>query len=59
MIGFDDVDVADILELTTVRQPLWGSGARAAEGLLLALDDGPAQPVRRLQQLAVVERATT
>ena len=59
VIGFDDIDVADILELTTVRQPLWESGARAAEALLLAIEDGRAQPVRRLQQLVVVERATT
>jgi DNA-binding LacI/PurR family transcriptional regulator len=59
VIGFDDIDVADILELSTVRQPLWASGARAAEALLLAIEGGRAQPVRQLEPLAVVERATT
>jgi LacI family transcriptional regulator/LacI family repressor for deo operon, udp, cdd, tsx, nupC, and nupG len=58
VIGFDDIDVADILELTTVRQPLRESGARAAEALLLAIEER-AQPARPLEQLVVVERATT
>jgi DNA-binding LacI/PurR family transcriptional regulator len=59
VIGFDDIDVADILELTTVRQPLWESGARAAEALLLAIGNGGPQPLRALAPLAVVERSTT
>ena len=59
VIGFDDIDVADLLELTTVRQPLWDSGARGAEALLLAIEDGRREPVRQLEPLAVVERATT
>jgi DNA-binding LacI/PurR family transcriptional regulator len=59
VIGFDDIDVADLVELTTVRQPLWDSGARGAEALLLAIEDGRREPVRQLEPLAVVERATT
>jgi DNA-binding LacI/PurR family transcriptional regulator len=59
VIGFDDIDIAAILELTTVRQPLWDSGAHGAEELLLAIEDGGRQPVRQLEPLAVVERRTT
>ena len=60
VIGFDDIDVAGILELTTVRQHLWDSGARAAERLLRAIEDGDgAEPVRPLEPLTVVQRATT
>ena len=60
VIGFDDIDVAGILELTTVRQHLWDSGARAAERLLHAIEDGDgAEPVRPLEPLTVVQRATT
>lgn len=43
LIGFDDIDVAEYLGLSTVRQPLFESGARGAE-LLLALIAGEAHP---------------
>lgn len=34
VIGFDDIDVAEYLGLTTVRQPLFESGVRGVEALL-------------------------
>ena len=34
MIGFDDVDLAEIVGLTTIRQPLREGGALAADLLL-------------------------
>ena len=36
VIGFDDVDLAEIVGLTTIRQPLREGGALAAD-LLLAI----------------------
>jgi LacI family transcriptional regulator len=30
VVGFDDIEVADYLELTTIKQPLEGSGRQAA-----------------------------
>ncbi len=42
IIGFDDIDVAEYLGLTTVHQPLFMSGQRGAE-LLLRIIGGEAQ----------------
>jgi len=58
VIGFDDIEVAAIVGLTTVRQPLRESGRRGAE-LLLAAIEGVAPPAAELEALAVVERRTT
>ena len=46
VIGFDDIEVASTLELTTVRQPLGETGYRAAE-LLLSTLEGIETPPRR------------
>jgi DNA-binding LacI/PurR family transcriptional regulator len=57
VIGFDDVELAEIVGLTTVRQPLRESGRRGAELLLARLESR--EPDRRpLTPLAVVERRT-
>jgi LacI family transcriptional regulator, galactose operon repressor len=59
VIGFDDVDLAEIVGLTTIRQPLREGGALAADMLLAAIEDGPAEPIETVQALTVVERRTT
>jgi DNA-binding LacI/PurR family transcriptional regulator len=59
VIGFDDVDLAEIVGLTTIRQPLHEGGAVAADLLLAAIEEGPGPPVERAQTLTVVERRTT
>ena len=59
MIGFDDVDLAEIVGLTTIRQPLREGGALAADLLLAAIENGPGAPVETIQALTVVERRTT
>jgi LacI family transcriptional regulator/LacI family repressor for deo operon, udp, cdd, tsx, nupC, and nupG len=59
VIGFDDIDMAAILALTTVRQPLWETGAHGAELLLAAIEGGERQPIEQLEPLALVERRTT
>src|SRR3954468_7478171 len=41
VIGFDDVDLAEIVGLTTIRQPLREGGALAAGLLLAAIEDCP------------------
>jgi len=58
VIGFDDIEAAELLGLTTVRQPLRESGARGAD-LLLAAIAGAAPPAEELDALTVVERRTT
>lgn len=58
MIGFDDIEMAAVMGLTTVRQPLSETGARGVE-LLLATIDGAGAPLEELKPLAVIERRTT
>jgi DNA-binding LacI/PurR family transcriptional regulator len=58
VMGFDDIEVAALLGLTTVRQPLRQSGARATDLLLAALERRPV-PDDALDPLAVIERRTT
>jgi DNA-binding LacI/PurR family transcriptional regulator len=60
VIGFDDVDLAEIVGLTTIRQPLREGGALAADLLLSAIERaGTGAPVEQRQGLTVVERRTT
>jgi DNA-binding LacI/PurR family transcriptional regulator len=58
VIGFDDIEMAAPLGLTTVRQPLRESGAMGAH-LLLAEIAGRRPPPGDLAPLAVVARRTT
>ncbi|MGB4976156.1 MAG: substrate-binding domain-containing protein, partial [Anaerolineae bacterium] len=58
IIGFDDLDLADYIGLTTVRQPLEQSGRIAAELLLTRLDD-PTRPNQKITlPLTLVKRET-
>lgn len=59
VIGFDDIDIAEYLGLTTVRQPLYESGAQGTE-LLFSLLAGQA-PVDHTEHLPVelIARRTT
>jgi LacI family transcriptional regulator, galactose operon repressor len=59
VVGFDDIEVAAYVGLTTVRQPLLESGRRGAELLLQALDGPPARPLRELLPLELIVRGTT
>jgi DNA-binding LacI/PurR family transcriptional regulator len=58
VIGFDDIELAAVVGLTTVRQPLRASGRRGAE-LLLAAIEGAAPSPGELEPLTVIERRTT
>jgi DNA-binding LacI/PurR family transcriptional regulator len=59
LIGFDDIDIADYLELTTISQSLYESGKLAVKHLM----DHMADPSRLVEnifiQLKLIERSTT
>jgi DNA-binding LacI/PurR family transcriptional regulator len=58
VVGFDDVEFADYLGLTTIRQPLKESGRIAVELLLARLADH-SRPVQRVTlPLTLVQRGT-
>jgi len=62
VVGFDDVEVAALVGLTTVRQPLFESGRRGAERLLELVagpSPGPVEPVVEQLPVEVVVRSTT
>jgi DNA-binding LacI/PurR family transcriptional regulator len=59
VVGFDDIDVAGYVGLTTVRQPLLESGRRGARLLLDALERRPVEPLQELLPLELVVRGTT
>lgn len=58
VVGFDDLEVAGHVGLTTVRQPLHDSGRRGAELLLQALRGAPVPAGRTVLPLELVERRT-
>ena len=59
VIGFDDIEVASYVGLTTVRQPLAESGRRGAQLLLRALGGRPVDLRTELLPLELVVRGTT
>jgi DNA-binding LacI/PurR family transcriptional regulator len=59
VIGFDDIDVAEHVDLTTIRQHLDESGRLAAE-ILLARISEPNRPLQHITlPLNLIERMTT
>ena len=59
VVGFDDVEVASYVGLTTVRQPLFESGRRGAELLLQLVGGEPVDPGLEQLDVEVVVRTTT
>jgi LacI family transcriptional regulator len=59
VIGFDDLEVAEVAGLTTVRQPLRDSGVLAAELLLELVAGRDVRARREVLPLEVVVRPTT
>ena len=57
--GYDDLELADHLGITTIRQPLFESGVRAVQRLLHSLQGGPPEPLREVQDINLVVRRTT
>lgn len=61
VVGYDDVEIAQYFQLTTVRQPLYETGARGAELLMELVDSGNSLPVEHvyLPTELVVRRTTS
>ena len=61
LVGFDEFDLADALDppICVVRQPVKEIGAKAAEMLFAALDEGTRLPEKALQlRVELVHRAS-
>jgi LacI family transcriptional regulator len=59
VVGFDDLEVAPYVGLTTVHQPLEDSGRRAVERLVAALRGEDGRPREERLELRLVVRRTT
>jgi LacI family transcriptional regulator len=59
VIGYDDIEIAEHLHLTTVRQPLFASGVEGVELLLESIANPPPNPRRVLLPVELVVRGTT
>ena len=59
VIGYDDLEVAEYLGLTTVRQALFDSGRLSAEYLLTAIAEPLTPPAQATLTTKLVVRRTT
>ena len=59
VVGYDDIEVADILDLTTIRQLLFESGRRGVELLLNTLENPQIGLVREILPTELVIRGTS
>jgi DNA-binding LacI/PurR family transcriptional regulator len=59
VVGFDDIQSAALLGLSTVRQPLEDSGAQVAERLCALLRGEPVRPLRQVLEIQVMARASS
>lgn len=57
--GYDDLDLAGHMGLTTIRQPLFQSGVRAVERLLLMIRGDDTSPLREVQDIHLIVRRST
>lgn len=49
VVGFDDIEIAEYIGLTTIRQELEGSGREAAKSILALLKDNKAHAAREIK----------
>lgn len=59
VIGYDDIEIAEYLQLTTIRQSLFETGAEGIKLLLEEIDSPPASPTQILLPTELVVRETT
>jgi DNA-binding LacI/PurR family transcriptional regulator len=59
VIGYDDIEAADLLGLTTIRQPLAATGERAVARLLDLIAGHDEGPLREVLPVTLVVRRTT
>ncbi len=58
VIGYDDIEAADFMGLTTIHQPLRESGVRAVERLVGMIAGQPSGPLREVLPVTLVRRRT-
>jgi DNA-binding LacI/PurR family transcriptional regulator len=59
VVGYDDIELAEIMEISTVRQMLFQSGKVGVEMLLNVLEDPEMEPVHTELPITFISRATT
>jgi len=59
VIGYDDIEIAEYLGLTTMRQLLFESGQQGVELLLEILENPGTDPVHKVLPTKVIVRSTT
>jgi DNA-binding LacI/PurR family transcriptional regulator len=59
VIGYDDIEIAEYLHLTTIRQPLFASGTEGVKLMLESIATPPPTPHRVLLPIELVIRQTT
>ncbi|WP_420645174.1 LacI family DNA-binding transcriptional regulator [Candidatus Leptofilum sp.] len=59
IIGYDDIEIAEYLHLTTIRQELYDSGKLGAQMLLKVINNPTAEPDTILLPTTLIERGTT
>jgi DNA-binding LacI/PurR family transcriptional regulator len=59
VIGYDDIQAAEYMGLTTVRQLLFESGQQGVELLLETLENSQADPVHKVLPTELIVRGTT
>ena len=59
IIGYDDLEIAEYLGLTTIRQLLYKSGQRGVELLMAAIRESPPEPIFEILPTELVIRDTT
>jgi len=59
VIGYDDIEIAEYIHLTTIRQPLFDSGWRGVHLLLRIIERPLEEPISDRLPIELVVRATT
>lgn len=59
VVGYDDIEVAEYLNLTTIRQLLFASGQRGVELLLESMEGSLPEPVAETLPVEMLVRGTT
>ena len=59
VIGYDDIEAADYVGLTTIHQPLMETGSRAVQRLLELIGGSPRPALREVLDVWLVARRTT
>jgi LacI family transcriptional regulator len=59
VVGYDDIEIADVMGLTTMRQMLFESGQRGVELLLETLENPQMEPVHEVLPTELIVRGTT